>query len=94
MVIVFFAVTTLTYYVTLNESVMANSCSLSVPIGVSVVVSFFTGALAGLFAGMCFSKRRSKTAADRGKFPPSSVEEPENSSKTAEKMVNLDRYIM
>ena len=74
-------ISTVVFAVTLTESV-ANSCSLSVPIAVSVVVLIFLSALmfvAGLFAGLCFSKRRFKT----GQFPPSSAEEAENSSKAA-----------
>ena len=77
-----------------NESV-ANSCSLSVPIAVLVVVSLLIGALtfvAGLFAGMCVSKRRLKTAADTGQLPPSSAEEPENSSKTAAVYEEVDLH--
>ena len=70
--------------VSLNENM--ESCSLSVCTGgVSVFVSLLIGALmfvAGVFAGLCVNKRRFKTAADIGQFPPSSAEEPENSSKT------------
>ena len=72
----------------LNES----SCSLSVPIAVSVVVSLFVGALAyvaGLFSGMCISKRRFKTSTtDTGQFLPI----PENSSKTAAVYEEIDLH--
>ena len=72
-----------------------NSCSLSVPIAVSVLVSLLIAALtfvAGLFSGMCVSKRRFKTAADTGQLPPSSAEEPENSSKTAAVYEEVDLH--
>ena len=76
-------------------NVSVNSCSLSVPIAVSVVVCLFVGALtfvAGVFAGMCVSKRRLKTAADTGQLPPSSAEEPENSIKTAAVYEEVDLH--
>ena len=78
----------------LNESVV-KSCSISLCTGVSVVVSLLIGALtfvAGMFAGMCVSKKRLKTAADTGQLPPSSAEEPENSSKTAAVYEEVDLH--
>ena len=76
-----------------NEDV-AKSCSLSVYyIGVPVVVSLFIVTFAaGVFAGVCVSKRRLKTAADTGQLPPSSAEEPENSSKTAAVYEEVDLH--
>ena len=56
---------------------VASFCSLSVPISVSVIVSLFVGALtyvAGLFSGMCISKRRFKTSTEIGKVPENSIE--------------------
>ena len=78
-----------------NEDV-AKSCSLSVSvyyIGVSVVVSLFIVTfIAGVFAGVCASKRRFKTAANTGQLPPSSAEEPESSSKTEAVYEEIDLH--
>ena len=58
-----------------NEDV-SKSCSLSVYyIGMSVVVSLLIVMfVAGVFAGVCVSKRRLKTAADTGQLPLFEVE--------------------
>ena len=73
----------------LNES----SCSLSVPIAVSVIVSLFVGALtyvAGLFSGMCVSKRRFKTSTtDTGQLLPIPGE---NSTKTEAVYEEIDLH--
>ena len=71
-------------------SFKALSCPLLVYIGVSVAVSLLAGALAfiaGLFAGMCLSKRRFKAA---GQLPFST--ESINSTKTAPVHEEIDLY--